>query len=146
MIAMKKGTTAPAAWGNCRRCRTILEATDTGFLAAYCSQCAPDAPAQQPERKAMTEAQLLQEIKDNIVHMTGAGPHIAARDRGYRNHFCATIGSKDHDYMVEAVRRGFCEMGIPDPGVVPRSHFFYATREGCAFAGLPAKVIKKVFA
>lgn len=31
----------------CRRCKTTLEATDTGFIAAYCSKCDPNTQEQQ---------------------------------------------------------------------------------------------------
>lgn len=93
----------------------------------------------------MTEEDLILEIKENIIHMTGAGRHIPTANRGHRNQLCATIGSHDHKVMMEAVRMELCTVRLANPQLVPNSDYFFATREGCNFAGLPAKVIARIF-
>jgi predicted RNA-binding protein associated with RNAse of E/G family len=44
--------------------------------------------------------------KENLVHMLGAGNHIPKKQHGYRNHYFAFVGGKDHSVLIEMQEAG----------------------------------------
>jgi len=66
---------------------------------------------------------------DHLRHMLGAGFDRKKKQKGYRNHFCAGIGSKDHGDMLEMEKLGLVTKGsVLNEG---RDQYFHATLAGC---------------
>jgi hypothetical protein len=78
--------------------------------------------------------------RENLVHMLGCGSHISKRNHGYRNHFCSSVGSKDHTSMLQMEVAGFVVKGRSLNGGM---QFFYATEAGCKAIGLNKTAIKR---
>jgi len=67
--------------------------------------------------------------RELLVHMLGAGSHVPKKSHGFRNRFCAGIGSSDHNTMLEMERSGLVKAGqVINEG---RDQMFYATVAGC---------------
>lgn len=78
-----------------------------------------------------------------LIHMLGAGKHIPFRSRGFRNHFCAGIGSPDHDVLMEMESLGLVKAGcVINDG---KDRYYHATREGAKAAGLTKSQIARAF-
>ena len=61
--------------------------------------------------------------------MLGAGAEKKKKQRGYRNHFCANIGSDHYKDMQAMEKLGLVKAGhIINEG---RDQYFYATVAGC---------------
>lgn len=76
-----------------------------------------------------------------LIHMLGAGSHVRRNNHGYRNRFCAGIGSPDYVAMVEMESAGLVRAGqkINDG----KDQYFFATLAGCEAAGLSKAAIKR---
>ena len=73
--------------------------------------------------------------------MLGAGPEKKKKQRGYRNHFCANIGSQYHTDMETMVELKLVTRGHKiNQG---RDQYYHATREGCEAIGLHKAAIKR---
>lgn len=69
-----------------------------------------------------------------LVHMLGAGSHVKRGQHGYRNHFCAGLGSDDHLTL-----QAMASCRLVRPGRIindGRDQYFYATEAGCDYIGL----------
>ena len=75
---------------------------------------------------------LTDEEMDNLQHMLGVRSHVHKRDWGFRNYYCASIGSKQEQELLHLVQVGFVMEGYRDEINV----FFHATELGCFAAGL----------
>lgn len=76
-----------------------------------------------------------------LIHMLGLGRHIPTRDRGYRNHFCATIGSPDYSTMLDMRDLGLVVEGrIINNGT---SQYFHATKHGMKVVGMTDAEIER---
>jgi hypothetical protein len=83
----------------------------------------------------MTEA----EDMENLRHMLGATERRPKKNWGFRNYFAA---GRDHVASMERlVAAGYCTRGAP----YMDAHYYHATREGCAAAGLSKAATKRVF-
>ncbi len=80
---------------------------------------------------------------DLLTHTLGAGSHIRKSKHGYRNHFCASVGSHNYKAFEEMVSAGFAERGASLNG--GKSVYFRATVEGCKAVGLSKAAIKRAF-
>lgn len=86
-------------------------------------------------------------IKDKqiqiIEHMTGCTRWKKKSSHGFRNYFCAEIGSEDYDSLVEMTSSGLVVAGhkINEN----KDQYFHATLKGCEYASLSKKAIKKIF-
>jgi len=71
---------------------------------------------------------------DLILHATGTERSVPKSQRGYRNYYCADIGSLEFEDCCEMVRRGLMVAGrwINNR----KDRVFHATRKGCEFAGI----------
>jgi hypothetical protein len=79
-----------------------------------------------------------------IQHMTGTFQTKPRSKHGYRNHYCAKVGSDAHDTMLAMVEAGYVIAGrIINDG---RGQYFHATKIGCEFAGLHKAAIKRATA
>ena len=79
-----------------------------------------------------------------IQHSTGANPERYDKSKhGFRNHFCAAVGSEDHATMKDMVEAGLMEEGRKlNEG---RMQYFHATKEGCRAAGLSKLATLRAF-
>ena len=82
-----------------------------------------------------------EEYLDLLRHMLGAGPHYRKSSHGFRNRFCAEVGSDNHNAMLAMARIGLvkavCKINND------RDEYFAATREGCLAIGLHKAAIKR---
>jgi len=80
---------------------------------------------------------------DLLTHTLGAGSHVRKSNHGYRNHFCACVGSDYDKAFEEMVALGLAERGssLNDGKAV----YYRATIEGCKAAGLSKAAIKRAF-
>lgn len=98
----------------------------------------------QTETQTETSAQDIDpKWLDLLRHTLGAGSHIKKRNQGYRNHFCAVIGSPDFNAFTAMVDRGFAEAGGTING--GRDQYFRATVAGCKLIRLSKAAIKRAF-
>lgn len=76
-----------------------------------------------------------------LTHTLGAGPHVRKSRHGYRNGFCATIGTPAHDAWEEMVSHGLAERG----GTINsgKNRYYRATVAGCKAIGLGKAAIKR---
>lgn len=78
-----------------------------------------------------------------LQHTLGAGPRKRKSRWGYRNHFCAGVGSPEQAAFEEMVTSGLAERGGKINGET--SQYYRATVEGCKLAGLGPRAIKRAF-
>ena len=78
-----------------------------------------------------------------IEHMTGCSKWKRTSSHGLRNYFCAEIGSEDYDHLIEMEKNGLVSIGFKiNQG---KDQYFHATLEGCQFANLSKKALKRIF-
>jgi len=75
----------------------------------------------------------------NLRHMLGATEHRPKKNWGFRNYFAAD--GTDIPSMERLVAAGYCTRGAQ----YREAHYYHATREGCAAAGLSKAATKRVF-
>jgi hypothetical protein len=80
---------------------------------------------------------------DLLTHTLGAGSHVRKSKHGYRNHFCASVGSDSDKAFEEMVAAGLAEKGSSLNG--GKSVYYRATVEGCKAVGLSKAAIKRAF-
>ena len=90
----------------------------------------------------ITEQQQQRQI-ELLQHTLGAGPRKRKSSWGYRNHFCAAVGSDDQASFEKMVTTGLAERGGKINGET--SQYYRATVEGCKLAGLGPRAIKRAF-
>lgn len=78
---------------------------------------------------------------DLLKHMLGAGQTIPKKRHGYRNYFCTTIASTNHDIMLAMKDAGLVSQGRAINGM----RYFHATESGCKVIGLGKSAIKRAF-
>jgi hypothetical protein len=78
-----------------------------------------------------------------LTHMLGAGSHVKRSNHGYRNYFCAGIGSPDYAAMIVMEAAGLVKSAHKINGGTDQ--YFFATLEGCKAAGLSKAAIKRAF-
>lgn len=83
-----------------------------------------------------TEAQ-----KKILRHMLGAGRDVARRNWGYRNRYCASVGTQPEADLTEMVKIGLVARG--DLMNDDKQVMFYATVAGCCAIGLSDAAIKR---
>lgn len=89
----------------------------------------------------MATNEVTKEQADLLTHTVGAGPHIKRRNHGYRNRFCAEVGSKHYAAMREMERAGLVtSVGAINEG---RDVYFMATLAGCEAIGLSKAATKR---
>lgn len=81
------------------------------------------------------------EQKEALSHMLGVNERTSKSSWGYRNRFCATVGSKDESHLEAMAKLGLVVRGqlINDD----RQMMFYATEAGCRAIGLSNAAIKR---
>lgn len=94
------------------------------------------------KRTATEQGKIDDEIRANILHMTGCGRHILELNRGYRNYFVANMDSDDFLYLQEAERRGL--VWSEKFNFAERSRIFFATKAGCEFAHIDPMTIERI--
>lgn len=78
-----------------------------------------------------------------LQHTLGARPDSPKGEHGYRNNFCAEIGSDDYRTCMELVENGLMLLGFKiNEG---RDQYFHASHEGCEAIGLSKKAIVRAF-
>lgn len=89
----------------------------------------------------MPETEISTQYADLLRHMLGAGEHYRKSSHGFRNRFCAEIGSDDHNAMLAMARIGLvkavCKINND------RDELFAATLKGCLAIGLHKAAIKR---
>jgi len=80
---------------------------------------------------------------DLLRHMLGANPERKKQFHGFRNYFCAEVGSEDFEAMQKMKEAGLVTEGqkINDG----KDQYFFATLEGCKSIGLHKAAIKRAF-
>lgn len=84
----------------------------------------------------MTEQE---EWKKLLRHTVGARENTPTKEHGYRNHYCAPIGSTAENHFLAMVAAGYAVTGEPNG----TTRYFHATKEGCEFAGLSRAATKR---
>ena len=78
---------------------------------------------------------------DHLRHMLGATSDTKKKNHGYRNRFCAEIGTEYHRDMLEMEAAGLVKSGcVINQGTCV---YFHATIEGCKAAGLSKAATKR---
>jgi hypothetical protein len=77
---------------------------------------------------------------DILRHTVGAEPHTPRAQRGYRNHYCISIGSNDHQALLAMVEAGLMTAGEL---VSNGTQYFHATKAGCEAIGLDKSAIDR---
>jgi len=77
----------------------------------------------------------LETAADHLRHMVGKD----SDSPGYRNHFCANIGSDDWNTLNEMAKDDLVSPGRVING--GRDQYWHATHKGCRVAGLTGKQI-----
>lgn len=72
--------------------------------------------------------------RDTILHTTGSVPTNRKSKHGFRNYYCAPTTGETFDDMQAMVAAGFMRAGRTINGGT--CQYFFATREGCEFAGM----------
>lgn len=80
---------------------------------------------------------------EHLRHMLGATRDHAKTSHGFRNHFCAEIGFRDHDDMVAMQALGLVTAGRKINN--DKDQYFHATLAGCQAIGLSKAAIKRAF-
>lgn len=81
---------------------------------------------------------------DLLRHTLGARPEQRKANHGYRNRFCASVGSAHWLQFVAMADSGLAETGsLINEG---KQQFFSATVAGCKAIGLSRAAIKRAFA
>lgn len=78
---------------------------------------------------------------DILRHMLGAGDHIRKSQHGYRNHYCASIGSSEYITLLKMRDDGLVTAGRLSAST--NQQFFYATKLGCVSIGLHKAAIDR---
>lgn len=78
---------------------------------------------------------------DKLRHMLGADSRYIKKQWGFRNHFCACIGSNDYIAMLRHELAGYVTKGRSENKMT----FFHATPKGCKALGFTKKQIERVF-
>ena len=93
--------------------------------------------------KASGKSTILPLWQDKLRHMLGAGVARRKQDHGFRNYYCASVGSEDHAVMKEMERAGLVGAGrfINNS----RDQYFHATADGCKAIGLSKAAIARAF-
>ncbi|AMV31747.1 hypothetical protein VN12_06470 [Pirellula sp. SH-Sr6A] len=91
----------------------------------------------------LTKVELPEEWVRLLTHTLGAGARVRKSKHGYRNHFCAVIGTPTCDVWEEMVSYGLAERG----GEINNStnRYYRATEAGCKAIGLSKAAIKRAF-
>ena len=74
-----------------------------------------------------------------LRHMLGATQHRPKKNWGFRNYYAA--GTGDVPSMERLVSAGYCVRGQP----YMDAHYYHATRDGCAAAGLSKAATTRAF-
>jgi hypothetical protein len=85
------------------------------------------------------EPELTKEERDVMTHATAADAKKSKR--GFRNHFCVTIGS-DHDTLWQGlVKKGVASVGckINDS----TSQYFHVSEQGCKLLELEGQALQR---
>ena len=86
---------------------------------------------------------ILESHAELLRHTLGARADSPKRQHGYRNYFCAGIGSEDYLMCMEMVENGLMRSGHKiNEG---RDQYFHALREGCEAIGLGPSAIERAF-
>jgi hypothetical protein len=80
---------------------------------------------------------------DLLRHTLGAGKHVRKSKHGYRNRFCASVGSEEHNAFQEMVAAGLAKKGSAING--GELVYYRATVEGCKAIGLSKAATKRAF-
>ncbi len=96
------------------------------------------------QRMAATQDQseeVSEEWKRLLLHTLGAGSGVAKSKHGYRNRFCATVGSVTEIHFKCMVQAGYAEQG----GTINngQDRYYRATEQGCKFVGLSKAATKR---
>lgn len=84
---------------------------------------------------------ITEEQKETLIHMLGCGSHINKSQRGYRNHYCASVGGEDERQLEAMAQLGLVRRGAAiNEGT---SIYFHATELGMQMAGLTRKQIQR---
>jgi hypothetical protein len=98
----------------------------------------------EPGASAPVHAFVLPLWLDLLRHTLGARPEQQKANHGYRNRFCASVGSEHWLQFMAMVDAGFAETGsLINEG---KQQFFSATVAGCKAIGLSRAAIKRAFA
>ena len=92
----------------------------------------------------MNQKRLIDRLWTDILrHTVGAEPHTPRAQRGYRNHYCISIGSNDRQALLAMVDAGLMTAGeMVSKGTI---QYFHATRAGCEAIGLDKSAIDRAF-
>jgi hypothetical protein len=86
-----------------------------------------------------TELGVTPEDMKKLRHMLGATEHRPKKNWGFRNYYAA--GTDSVPGLERLVAAGYCVRGAP----YMDAHYYHATREGCAAAGLSKAATKRAF-
>lgn len=92
---------------------------------------------------AMSNQAVLPRWECLLRHTLGAGAEKPKSKHGYRNYFCANVGSSDDKSLEEMVAAGLAEKGRSING--GKSVYYRATVAGCKVIGLSKAAIKRAF-
>lgn len=73
-----------------------------------------------------------------LQHMLGADSRYRKKQWGFRNHFCASIGSPDDDILIELNQSDLVSPGIKTETLV----FYHATQLGAEAIGFKRYQLK----
>jgi len=98
---------------------------------------------EKPLAATPVEAIVLPLWMDLLRHTLGARPEQRKANHGYRNRYCASVGSEAWLQFVAMVDAGLAETGcLINEG---RQQFFSATVAGCKAIRLSRAAIKRAF-
>ena len=82
-----------------------------------------------------------QEYLDHLRHMLGCTESTPKKSHGYRNRFCAAVGTEYHRDMTEMEKAGLVHSGcVINQGTCV---YYHATLEGCKAINMSRSQIKR---
>ena len=79
----------------------------------------------------------LNKLRSYLTHMLGAEPHVPKSQWGYRNYYCAEVGSNDEKDLIKLANIGLVRRDFTiNEG---RDVYFFATEKGMDAIGLTPK-------
>ena len=86
-------------------------------------------------------------IKDKqvqiIEHMTGCTRWKNKSSHGFRNYFCAEVGSEDYNSLIDMVDLGLVVSGYKINE--DKDQYFHATLKGCEYAKIGKTATERIF-
>ena len=75
-----------------------------------------------------------------LKHTLGADSRYTKKEWGFRNHYCVSVGTPDHDLLQDLESKGYMVMGR-STYAGENSRFYRATRKACELLGFSARQI-----